>query len=34
MAIENDRNYIGIEIAEEYCNIANQRISQAQPQLF
>jgi len=34
MAIENHRDYIGIEIAEEYCNIANQRISQAQPQLF
>jgi len=34
MAVENNRNYSGIEISEEYCKIARQRISQAQPQLF
>ncbi len=34
MAIENHRNYAGIDISEEYCKIARQRISQAQPQLF
>ena len=34
MAIENHRKYIGIEISEEYCKIARQRITQAQPQLF
>lgn len=34
MAVENHRNYIGIDISEEYCKIARQRISQAQPELF
>jgi len=34
MAIENHRNYIGIEISEEYIPIINQRITQAQPSLF
>ena len=34
MAIENDRNYIGIEISEEYCTIAGQRVKNAQLPLF
>ena len=34
MAIENHRNYIGIEISEDYIDIANKRILTAQPQLF
>ena len=34
MARENDRDFIGIEISEEYCKIANQRINNAQLSLF
>jgi len=34
MAIENHRDYIGIEISEEYIDIINKRILTAQPQLF
>jgi len=34
MAIENDRNYIGIEISEKYIPIIENRIKNAQPQLF
>ena len=34
MAIENHRKYIGIEISEEYCKIAETRIKNAQPSLF
>ena len=33
-ALNTHRNFIGIEISEEYCKIARQRISQAEPQLF
>jgi len=32
MALLNGRNYIGIDISEEYCEIAEQRISQIKPQ--
>ena len=34
--IQNDRNYIGIELSEEYMNIAQERIrvAQMQPNLF
>jgi len=34
MARENHRDFIGIEISEEYCKIANQRINNAQLSLF
>lgn len=34
MARENGRDFIGIEISQEYCAIAEQRISQAQLSLF
>lgn len=34
MARENNRNFIGIEISKEYCKIANQRIKNAQLNLF
>ena len=34
MAVENHRNYIGIEISEEYIPIIKQRIKNAEPQLF
>ena len=34
MAVENHRNYIGIEISEEYIQIIKQRILTAEPQLF
>ena len=34
MAIENDRNYIGIEISEKYIPIIETRIKNAEPQLF
>lgn len=40
MAMLNNRHYIGIDIAEEYCNIARQRVADAkmvkdsQPELF
>ena len=33
-AIQTGRNYIGIEQDPEYCKIANQRILNAEPQLF
>ena len=33
MAKINNRNYIGIEISKEYCNIAEQRLSAVQPKL-
>ncbi len=33
-AIQTGRNYIGIEKEQKYCDIARQRISQAQPELF
>lgn len=29
MALKNKRNYIGFEISEEYCNIANERVQKA-----
>jgi DNA modification methylase len=32
MALLNNRNFIGFEISEEYCEIAEQRISQIKPQ--
>jgi site-specific DNA-methyltransferase (adenine-specific) len=32
--LNTHRKYIGIEISEEYCKIANQRILNAEPQLF
>ena len=32
MALLNNRNFIGFEISEEYCKIAEQRISQIKPQ--
>ena len=32
MAILNDRNYLGFEISEEYCNIANERIKDLEKQ--
>lgn len=28
MAVLNNRNYLGIEISKEYCDIANERIAQ------
>lgn len=34
MAIELNRNYIGSEISEEYCEIINTRIKNAEPELF
>lgn len=34
MAVLNNRNYIGFELSEEYCGIAEQRIEQATGQLF
>ena len=34
MAVENHRKYIGIEISEEYCKIAETRIKNAEPSLF
>ncbi len=34
IARENHRDFIGIEISEEYCKIANQRINNAQLSLF
>jgi len=33
MAIENKRNFIGFELSEEYCEIANERINNANKQL-
>ncbi len=33
-AIQTGRNFIGIEKEQKYCDIARQRISQAQPELF
>ena len=34
MALLNNRNYIGFELSEEYCEIAEKRIEQAQASLF
>ena len=34
VSAENNRNYIGIELNQDYIDIANQRIKNAQPQLF
>ena len=34
MALENHRNYIGIEISEDYIPLIKQRILNAEPQLF
>ena len=33
MAMVNNRNYIGIDISEEYCNIARKRIAEHEQQL-
>jgi len=34
MAKKNNRNYIGIEIAEEYIDIINKRLSEHEKRLF
>lgn len=34
MAVEQGRRYIGIDISQEYCNIAQRRVFGAQPPLF
>jgi len=34
MALLNGRNYIGIDISEEYCEIAKKRVSNLQQKLF
>ena len=34
MALLNGRNYIGIDISEEYCEIAKKRVSDLQQKLF
>lgn len=33
MAMLNNRNYIGFELSEEYCEIANQRIKESAAQI-
>jgi len=34
VAVKNNRNYVGIEISEKYCNIANERIANVMQKLF
>lgn len=34
MAVETNRDYIGIDVSEKYCAIANKRVTRAQPPLF
>jgi len=34
VAKKNNRNYIGIEISQEYCDIANKRIKDIPDKLF
>jgi DNA modification methylase len=34
MALLNNRNFIGSEISEEYCKIANERINSVRNRIF